>query len=99
MLEKIKRLYNKKNPIPRHKGLLGKHIELDGKILKDVDYAFELVKRIYDNGGISHEHCTGSGAVVFDVESADELNEHLVEKIKKRGLEVMTLGQLEQLLG
>ena len=99
MLEKIKRLYNKKNPIPRHKGLLGKHLELDGKILKDVDYAFELVKRIYDNGGVTHEHCTGSGAVVFDVESADELNEHLVEKIKKRGLEVMTLGQLEEMLG
>ena len=99
MMEKIKRLYNKKNPIPRHKGLLGKHLELDSHILKDVDYAFALAKRIYDCGGVIHEHCTGSGAVVFDIESADELNEHLVEKIKKRGLEVMTLGQLEQMLG
>ena len=98
-MEKIKRLYNKKNPIPRHKGLLGKHLELDSHILKDVDYAFALAKRIYECGGVIHEHCTGSGAVVFDVESADELNEHLVEKTKKRGLEVMTLGQLEQMLG
>ena len=99
MTEKIKRLYNKKNPMPRHKGLLGLHIELDGKILKDVDYAFELVKRIYDNGGTVHEHCTGSGFVVFDLESAGEVNPNLAEKIKKRGLEILTLGQLEEKLG
>lgn len=99
MQEKIKRLYNKKNPMPRHKGLLGIHVELDGHVLKDVDYAFELVKRIYDNGGIVHEHCTGSGLCVFDVENVSELNENLVAKVQKRGLEVITLSELESKLG
>lgn len=99
MTEKIKRLFNKKNPMPRHKSLLGKHIELDGKILRDVDYAFALVKRIYDCGGIIHEHCTGSGLSVFDVEDVNELNPNLVKKIQNRGLEVVTLSGLEELLG
>jgi len=99
MQEKIKRLYNKKNPMPRHKGVPGIHIELDGHILKDVDYAFELVKRIYDNGGIVHEHCTGSGLCVFDVENKGELNENLVAKVEKRGLQVITLAELEEKLG
>jgi len=98
MTEKIKRLFNKKNPMPRHKSLLGKHIELDGKILKDVDYAFVLVKRIYDCGGIMHEHCTGSGYAVFDVENVEELNENLRAKIKNRGLEVISLADLEALI-
>jgi hypothetical protein len=79
--------------------VLGERFELDGKILREVDDAFELVKRIYDNGGIVHEHCTGSGLCVFDVENVSELNENLVAKVQKRGLEVITLSDLESKLG
>ena len=59
MTEKIKRLYNKKSPMPRFKSLLGYRFELDRKIMHDVDEAFELVKRIYENGGMVCERITG----------------------------------------
>ena len=38
--EKIKRLYNKKSPMPRFKTVLGCRFELDRKIMHDVDEAF-----------------------------------------------------------
>ena len=91
MNEKIKRMYGKKSPMPRYKSVLGEKFQLDGKILRDVDYALELVKKIYDNGGITGDHLTGKGNVVFE----DMPNEHLVKKIEGRGLGVMLLSDLE----
>lgn len=92
MTEKIKRLYNKKNPKPHHKSLLDQHFEFDGHLLKEVDEAFELIKEIYDCGGIVHEHCTGNGNVIF----YDVIPDGAAEKIKKRGLECILLDDLRQ---
>jgi DNA polymerase III epsilon subunit-like protein len=92
--EKIKRLYGKQSPMPRHKTVLGQKFELDHKILRDVDNAFELVKKIYDNGGITGEHLTGKGNAVF---ISMPHPEH-VKKLEKRGLKVMLLEELEALL-
>jgi len=94
--EKIKRLYNKKNPKPHHKSLLDEHFEFDGHLLKEVDEAFELVKEIYDCGGVTHEHCTGSGTVVFYCDSEDEIPAGAKEKIKKRGLKYITVEELRE---
>ena len=94
MLEKLKRMYNKKSPMPRFKSVLGEKFQLDGKLLRDVDYALELVKKIYDNGGVTGEHLTGKGNVVFEKLP----NEHVIKKIKDRGLGVMTLDELESKL-
>ncbi len=91
MTEKIKRLYGKKSPMPHFKTVLGERFELDSKILRDVDFAFELVKQIYDNGGVTGEHLTGSGYEVF---KAMPNPEH-VKKIEKRGLKIMLLEELE----
>ena len=94
MTEKIKRLYGKKSPMPHFKTVLGERFELDNKILRDVDSAFELVKKIYDNGGVTGEHLTASGYVVF----LGMPNAEHVKKIEKRGLKVMLLEELESRL-
>ena len=94
MTEKIKRLYGKKSPMPHFKTVLGERFELDHKILRDVDSAFELVKKIYDNGGVTGEHLTGSGNAVF----AAMPNPEHVKKLEKRGLKVMLLEELEEKL-
>lgn len=91
MTEKIKRLYGKKSPMPHFRTVTGERFELDSKILRDVDYAFELVKKIYDNGGITGEHLTGNGYAVF---KGMPVPEH-VKKIEKRGLKIMLLEELE----
>ena len=59
MTEKIKRLYGKQSPMPKFKTVLAERFELDKKILWDVDYALELVKKIYDNGGATFEYLGG----------------------------------------
>ena len=94
MTEKIKRLYGKKSPMPHFKTVAGERFELDGKILRDVDAAFELVKQIYDNGGVTGEHLTGSGWSVFEKIPHPEL----VKKIEKRGLKVLLLDELKEKL-
>ena len=87
MTEKIKRLFNKVSPRPRFKKLIGQKFEIDGKLLKDVDTSFELVKKIYEYGGFVSEHLVGEGTVIF----ADEPAQQAVEKITKRGLKTITL--------
>lgn len=87
MTEKIKRLFNKVSPRPRFKKLVGQKFEIDGKLLKDVDTSFELVKKIYEYGGFVSEYLVGEGTVIF----ADEPAQQTVEKITKRGLKTITL--------
>ena len=94
MTEKITRLYGKVSPKPHFKTVLGMKFELDKKILRDVDYAFELVKQIYDNGGSTVERVVGSGYAVFE----NRPNDEHVKKIEGRGLKVMLLEELEGLL-
>ena len=94
MTEKIKRLYGKVSPMPHFKTVVGERFELDHKILRDVDAAFELVKKIYDNGGSTGEHLTGKGTAVFESEPHPELR----KKIEKRGLKIMLLQELEEKL-
>lgn len=94
MTEKIKRLYGKQSPMPHFKTVAGERFELDNKILRDVDFAFELVKKIYDNGGVTGEHLTGRGYSVF----LNEPHLELRKKIEKRGLKVILLSELEEKL-
>ena len=94
MTEKIKRLYGKVSPMPHFKTVQGERFELDHKILRDVDGAFELVKKIYDNGGSTGEHLTGRGTAVLENEPHPELR----KKIEKRGLNIMLLEELEEKL-
>ena len=91
MLEKVKRMYGKKSPMPRFKTVVGQKFQLDGRILKDPEGALELIKRIYDNGGITGEHLTGKGSVVFEKMPHEEV----IKKVEKRGLSVITLEELE----
>lgn len=92
MTEKIKRLYNKKSPKPGHKTIVGNYYEFDHKLMHDVDTAFMLVKKIYDNGGTTVEHLVGSGTVIYLDEEPP--TEQQLEKIKKRGLEAMSVSEL-----
>lgn len=92
MTEKIKRLFNKKCPKPRHKNLVGQYFEFDSKLMHDVDTAFGLIKQIYDNGGVVVEHLVGSGSVVHPDEI--EPPQPQLEKIKKRGLESISVSEL-----
>jgi hypothetical protein len=80
--------------MPHFKTVVGERFELDHKILRDVDNAFELVKKIYDNGGSTGEHLTSKGWAVFESEPHPELR----KKIEKRGLKVMLLKELESKL-
>ena len=99
--EKIKRLYNKKSPMPRFKTVLGCRFELDRKIMHDVDEAFELVKRIYENGGMVCERITGrvpAGEKAYAVFTKVPDNPHFLKKLKERGLDVMSLEELEGIL-
>ena len=80
--------------MPHFKTVLGERFELDNKILRDVDYAFELVKKIYDNGGVTGEHLTANGWAVFEKMP----NPEHVKKIEKRGLKIILLKELEKKL-
>ena len=95
ILDKIKRLYGKRSPKPRYKTLNGAQFEFNPKVLKDVDLAFELIKRIYENDGVVYERLSGKGSVIFEEvpDSAD-----FVEKMKKRGLEMISVEELEEKL-
>ena len=98
VMEKIKRLYNKKSPMPRFKTVLGCRFELDRKIMHDVDDAFELVKRIYENGGMVTERITGrvpAGEKAYAVFTRVPDNPYILKKLKDRGLETMALDVLE----
>ena len=99
--EKIKRLYNKKSPMPRFKSVLGYRFELDRKVMHDVDEAFELVKRIYENGGMVCERITGrlpAGEKAYAVFKKVPENPHFLKKLKERGVETMSLDELESML-
>ncbi|MCR4580201.1 MAG: hypothetical protein K5681_07640 [Treponema sp.] len=106
MKEKISRLYGKVSPKPHFKTLSGKKFELDRKVMRDVDYAFELVKQIYDNGGMVLEHITGvspkaassGGAEAFVVYENKPDNPHLLKKLSERGIKPMSLDELEGML-
>ena len=98
VMEKIKRLYNKKSPMPRFKTVLGCRFELDRKIMQYVDDAFELVKRIYENGGMVTERITGrvpAGEKAYAVFTRVPDNPYVLKKLKDRGLEAMALDVLE----
>lgn len=92
--EKIKRLFTKKNPKPKFKTVLNQKFEFDSKLMKDVDTAFDLIRQIYDNGGTVYEHLVGSGNVVYFEEPSDEIK----NKIERRGLKVMLLDDLQEIL-
>ena len=85
--EKIKRLFGKVSPKPKFKKLIGQKFEIDGKLFKDVDTTFELVKKIYEYGGSVYEHLTSDGTVIFQ----DEIPAQLKAKITKRGLKCITI--------
>ena len=93
--EKIARLYGKQSPKPHFKSLLGQKFELDKKVMKDVDFAFALVKRIYDNGGIVFEHLRENGNIIFENMPQAE---H-VKKIEDRGLKIILLSDLLEKMG
>lgn len=92
ILEKIKRLYGKKNPIPRYKTVLNQKFQIGGKNFRDVDRVFELVKKIYDNGGVTYEHLIGEGNVVLESEPHQELR----KKIEKNGKKIILIEELEE---
>lgn len=94
MLEKIKRLYGKKSPKPRYKTVLNRKFEFDRNVLHDVDTAFELIKKIYDNGGTVYEHLTADGEVIF----VELPHSGVLEKLKNRNLKVVTTAELLELL-
>ncbi len=99
--EKIKRLYSKRSPMPRFKTVTACRFELDRKIMHDVDQAFELVKRIYENGGMVCERITGrlpAGEKAYAVFTRVPDNPHFLKKLKERGLETMSLDELEGML-
>lgn len=92
ILEKIKRLYGKKNPIPRYKTVFNQKFQIGGKNFRDVDRVFELVKKIYDNGGVTYEHLIGEGNVVLETEPHLELR----KKIEKNGKKIILIEELEE---
>lgn len=89
MTEKIKRLYNKVSPMPKHKNLAGQKFEINNKLLHDVDTSFELVKKIYECGGMTVEHLTSKGTVIFP---DGDIPEETVIKLEKRNLTAVTLS-------
>lgn len=91
VMEKIKRLFGKKSPKPGHKTVLNQKFEIDVKLMKsDVDTAFILAKKIYDNGGTLYEHLVGNGSVIFE----EEPREEVAKKIESRGLKVVLLEEM-----
>lgn len=92
MTEKIKRLFGKKSPKPGHKTIVDQYFEFDHKLMHDVDTAFMLIKKIYDNGGVTVEHLTKAGKVIFHDDFPP--NENQLAKLKSRGLEAISVSEL-----
>ncbi len=98
VIEKIKRLYGKKNPKPRHKTLLDQVFELDGGFFQsdtaDIDETFQLVKDIYESGGTVREHCKAGATVIFNCSTEDEISKGAKAKLEKKGLSVIPVDVL-----
>lgn len=94
MTEKIKRLFNKKSPMPRHKTLTGQKFQIDGRLFRDVDTCFDLVKKIYDNGGIVGEHFSDRATVIF----AEKPSKGTVKKFESQGRSVISLEEILEIL-
>jgi len=94
--QKIARLYGKKSPKPRYKTLVNQVFAFDPKLFKsDVDTAFELAKRIYDNGGTLVEHLNCKGTLIFS-NSKNEASQKA--RLQKQGNETITVEKLMDLL-
>lgn len=79
--EKINRLFGKKSPKPRFKTVLNKKFAISKSLMNDVDVVFELVKKIYENGGTTFEVLNTDGFIVFEkIPKNDEFHEKLKEK-------------------
>ncbi len=94
MLEKIKRLYGKKSPKPRYKTVLNRKFEFDRNVLHDVDTAFELIKKIYDNGGTVYEHLAADGEVIF----SELPNKEVLDKLEQRRKKAVRVDELFELI-
>ena len=89
--EKIKRLYGKRSPKPKYKTLNGSRFEFDREVFRDVDLAFELAKRIYENDGILVERAFENASLIL--KKMPESKEFLDKMAKKK----ITLIQVEEL--
>lgn len=92
---KIDKLINKKNAFAKNKPFFGKQFELDRGIYHDLEDAYEVVKTLYDEGGVVSQHISGKGYFVIK----DAISEKVREKYEKRGIEVVTLDKVKEMLG
>ena len=63
--------------------------------MREVDVAFDLIKRIYENDGVVVESLKEKGTVIF-LEKPD--SPEFLEKMNKRGFDVTSVDELEEKL-
>lgn len=94
-MEKIKNLYDRKNPRYEYDSVLDMHFEFDKSVFKDTENSVKLARKIFNNGGILHRHLKpSSGYIVFAEKPAD----YQLENAGRRGLKTITVQELNSIL-
>ncbi|MCR5613888.1 exonuclease domain-containing protein [Treponema sp.] len=95
MMTKIKAFYTKRSPNPIRKTYVGQKFELNKTVFTDLDRALNLVKRIYDGGGVIYERLKGDGNIVF---LEDNLESEKREAILKKGYKIIFAEEIERIV-
>ncbi len=95
LTEQIRRMYNRKCPMPEKDTFGGKKFELSRKILRNPDQALELARRIYSRGGILCEGLNGPGALIVP---ENGLSSSARKRIEERGIEIIPAADFLKIL-
>ena len=91
---KIEKMMNKKNPFPAKCSITGKQVEIDRNIMHDPESAYEIVKKIYDHGGMIVNKLNNNGYFIIQ----SHIPSNVRQKYESRNNKVLTLDELDEVL-
>lgn len=95
MMTKIKSFYTKRSPNPIRKTYIGQKFEINKKVFSDLERALNIVKRIYEGGGVIVERLKEKGNIVF-LEGTVEPEKK--ESILKKGYSIVYVEEIEKII-
>lgn len=95
MTAKIKEYYNRRSPNPIRKTWAGQKFEINKKVFTDLERALNIVKRIYEGGGVIFERLKDKGNVVF---LDDNIEPEKKASMERKGLKIILAEEIEKIV-
>ena len=95
MMTKIKSFYTRRSPNPIRKIYAGQKFEINKKVFSDLERALNIVKRIYEGGGVIVERLKEKGNIVF---LEGTLEPEKKESILKKGYSIVYAEEIEKII-